>query len=47
MYPTHESRMLVELFTVDHRITGYISSRHNRLLDELNAASLSYCCSVR
>ena len=42
MYPTHESRILVELFTVDHRITGYISSRQTRLLDELNAAGLSY-----
>ncbi len=42
MYPAHESRILVELFTVDHRITGYISSRHARLLDELNATGLSY-----
>lgn len=38
MYPNQpESRILVELFTVDHRITGYMTSRHARLLDELNA----------
>ena len=42
MYPAHESRILVELFTVDHRITGYITSRHHRVLDELNASSISH-----
>lgn len=42
MYPSHESRILVELFTVDHRITGYITSRHHRVLDELNASSISH-----
>ncbi len=39
MYPTPENRMMVELFTVDHRITGYTTSRQTRLLDEMNTST--------